>query len=531
MKRKKLTEKRTFLRRIAAALIVAVLSLTPYAAYADPNTSDTSSVSSEASDASSDAGDVSSEGSDASSASEPADAAGEEANPQDTANGVTAAVIADAKPEFTVNSEAVYMVNTDTESDIKVYAKNENASRAPASLTKIMTAIVVLENMGSLKDVVTVPGYIYDEFYGIGVSNAGIVRGEEITVEDLLYALMLRSACEAASILADYISPDNIQGFVDLMNQKAKNLGCTGTHFMNAHGLDAEGQYTTAYDMYLITKYAMQNETFAKIACSPTYTMKVTNKHSEERIIWHTNLMLSSYYGGKSYYEYISGIKTGTTDDAGRNLVTVGEKDGYHYLLVTLGAPYKDEEGVIYTENFSYTDHRNLYEWAFDVFRFTTVIEEYQSLDEVAVRFGEGTNHVTVTARSKVIMLLPKTLDVSAILVETKLPEYIDAPVVKGDKVGTAQLMLAAGTIATVDLIAENDVARSGFAYSIHLIKSFFANPWVILACVVLVLLIGVLIFFVAKERGVRRKERLHRKFGSGKPKLPKKPNTPNTWK
>lgn len=524
MKSNTFSADRAILRRIAAALIAAAISLTPCAVYADPDTSDTSS---QVSDVSSDADTSSSDTSDSSDSS---DASGEEAGPQDTANGVTAAVIADAKPEFTVNSEAVYMVNTDTESDIKVYAKNENESRAPASLTKIMTAIVVLENMGSLKDVVTVPGYIYDEFYGIGVSNAGIVRGEEITVEDLLYALMLRSACEAASILADYISPDNIQGFVDLMNAKARELGCTGTHFVNAHGLDAEGQYTTAYDMYLITKYAMQNEDFAKISCSPTYTMKVTNKHSEERTIWHTNLMLSSYYGGKSYYEYVSGIKTGTTDDAGRNLVTVGEKDGYHYLLVTLGAPYKDETGVIYSENYSYTDHRNLYEWAFDVFRFTTVIEEYQSLDEVAVRFGEGANHVTVTARQKVIMLLPKTLDVSAILVETKLPEHIDAPVVKGDVVGSAQLLLAGGTIATVDLIAENDVGRSGLAYSLHLIKQFFSNPWVILACVVLAILIGVLIFFVAKERGTRRKERLHRKFGSGKPKLPKKPNTPNTW-
>ncbi len=447
----------------------------------------------------------------------------------DDGTGVTAAVIADAKPEFDIHSKAVYMVNTDTESNIKVYAKNENERHSPASLTKIMTAIVALEHMKSLDDIVTVPGYIFDEFYGVGVSNAGIERGEEITVRDLLYALMLRSACEAGSILADYICPDDIPGFVDLMNQKAKEIGCTDTNFTNAHGLDDKKQYTTAYDMSLITAYAMKNKDFAKISCSPTYVMQKTNKH-DERKISHTNFMLSSYYGGSYYYEYVKGIKTGTTSNAGRNLVTIGEKDGYHYMLVTMGAPLEDKNGVNYPDNYSYIDQKNLYEWAFDTFRFTTVIQEYQSLNEVAVRFGENNNHVTVTAQKKVIMLLPEKLDISTILVETKLPGSIDAPVVKGDVVGTADLMLANEVIATVSLIAESDVARNGFAYSLYLVTSFFKNPWVITALVVLVILVGVLVYFVVNERKKRKKERLRRKHGKSKPPLPKKPNKPNTW-
>ncbi len=451
--------------------------------------------------------------------------------PKKDQNGITAAVIADAKPDFELHSEAIYLVNTDTESDIKVFAQNENDRRSPASLTKIMTAIITLENVKSLDEVVTAPGYIYDEFYGIGVSNAGIERGEEITVKDLLYALMLRSACEAASILADYVTEGDIPTFVAMMNNKAKELGCTNTNFVNAHGLDAENQYTTAYDMYLISRYAMKNETFAEIACSPTYVMQKTNKHSEERNIWHTNYMLSSYYGGSNYYEYARGIKTGTTDDAGRNLATVGEKEGYHYMLITLGAPYRDPEGVVYSENYSYTDHRNLYDWAFDTFRFTAVIEEYQSLDEVAVRFGEGNNHVTVTAQKKVIMLLPKTLDISTILLHVNLPEKIDAPVVKGDVVGKADLVLADEVIASVDLIAESDVARSGFAYSLHVVRSFFRNPWVIACCVVLVLLCGTLIFFVVTERKKRKNEKLRRKYGKGRSPKPKNTSRPNSWR
>ncbi len=451
--------------------------------------------------------------------------------PDTDPSGVTAAVIADAKPNFDVHSHAVYMVNTDAAADIKVYAQNENDLWSPASLTKIMTAMIVLENMESLDDVVTAPSYVFDELFGLGASNADIRHGEQITVRDLLYALMLRSACEASGILAHYICPDDPAAFVAMMNEKAKELGCTNTNFVNSHGLDAEGQYTSAYDMYLITAYAMQNETFAEIACATSYVMQPTNIHTEERKISHTNFMLSSYYGGSYYYEYAKGIKTGTTGEAGRNLITVAEKDGYNYMLVTMGAPYRDENGAQISENYSYIDHKNLYEWAFDVFRFTTVIQEYQSLDEVAVRFGENSNHVTVTAQKKVIMLLPETLDTSTILVEPTLPEYVDAPVVKGDVIGKAELKLAGEVIASVALIAENDVARSGLAYSLHLVKRFFANPWVIIACIVLLLLIGLLIFFVVGERKKRRKDKLRKKFGK-RPSMPSsRPKNPNSWR
>ncbi len=525
MKQQKNKLKGKFLNRFAAVLLAASMLVTALApasvTYASSTESETSSQESS----------TSSQETSSDTSSQEEDTASRDELPATTQEGITAAVIADAKPDFEIYSKAVYLVNTDTESDIKVFAQNENDRRSPASLTKIMTAIVVLENVDSLDEVVTAPGYIYDEFYGIGVSNADIQRGEEITVRDLLYALMLRSACEAASILADYVCPEDIPSFVDMMNQKAKALGCTNTNFVNAHGLDAEGQYTTAYDMYLIANYAMQNETFAEISCSPTYTMKVTNKHSEERNIWHTNYMLSTYYGGSNYYEYAKGIKTGTTDDAGRNLVTVGEKEGYHYLLVTLGAPYRDENGAVLSENYSYTDHRNLYNWVFDTFRFTSVIEEYQSLDEVAVRFGDNSDHVTVTAQKKVIMLLPKTLDISTILLRTNLPEEVDAPVVKGDTVGKAELVLADEVIASVDLIAESDVARSGFAYSLHLVSSFFKNPWVIVACVVLLLLCGTLIFFVVAERNKRKTEKLRKKYGKSKPKQPNKQTRPNSWR
>ncbi len=444
---------------------------------------------------------------------------------------VTAAVIADAKPDFKVNSESVYMVNTDADEPITVYSKNETERRAPASLTKIVTALVVLENVDDLSITVTAPGYIYDEFYGIGVSNAGINRGEEVTVKDLLYALMLRSACEAASILADYICPNDIPAFVTMMNEKVKEIGCTETNFVNPHGLDAEGQYTCAKDMSIITQYAMKNEQFAEIACTQSYEMAATNQHSEPRTITHTNYMLSSYYGGSYYYEYVQGIKTGTTNEAGRNLVTIGEKDGYHYLLVTLGAPYRDENGAVLSENYSYIDQKNLYEWAFDTFQFTTVIQESQSLDEVPVEFGENKNYVTVTAKQRVILLLPQSLDTSTILVKAKLPASVEAPVVKGDLVGSADLVLADTVIASVDLIAESDVARSGFAYSMHLIKNFFRNPWVIAACIILAILIVVLAAFIAAERKRRRKEKLRRKFGRKNPVTPKKNIKRNTWR
>jgi len=161
---------------------------------------------------------------------------------------------------------------------IVVYTKNPDERMHPASLTKIMTAIIALENCTDLENsVATAPTYVFDELYLKNASHADIRHGEQMRMIDLLYAMMLRSACEAAGIIADYISGGEPQKFIQMMNDKAKELGCTGTNFVNAHGLHDDDQYTTASDMQKIFAHAMKNETFAAIASSWSYELPATN--------------------------------------------------------------------------------------------------------------------------------------------------------------------------------------------------------------------------------------------------------------
>ncbi|MDF2567049.1 MAG: D-alanyl-D-alanine carboxypeptidase, partial [Oscillospiraceae bacterium] len=278
-------------------------------------------------------------------------------------------------PTHPVNSQAAYMVNTDT--GTVIYEKNADKRMYPASLTKIMTAIIAMEQTKDLdKTVVTAPSYIFDELYGQNASNADIRQGEKVTMRDLLYACILPSACEAGSIIADYIGKGSIPDFTAMMNEKAKELGATGTNFVNAHGLFDASQYTTAKDMYLITKYAMSVPGFLEIAGTYKHTMKATNKHSEKRNIYHTNLLLKNNGTNPYYYPYAKGIKTGTLDESGRNLISIASKDGYNYLLVTLGAPMSDPSGKI----LCYNDAINLYEWAFSRFKVKAILKTTETV-------------------------------------------------------------------------------------------------------------------------------------------------------
>lgn len=415
------------------------------------------------------------------------------------------------KLNFDTNSRYVYMVNTDT--DTVVYAQNEHERTYPASLTKIMTAIIALENVKDLEGtVVTAPAYIYNEFAGMNVSTADIRRGEDVRMIDLLYAMMLQSSCEASSIIADYVGKGSIPVFVQMMNEKAKEIGAVNTQFTNAHGLYDELQYTTAYDMYLITKYALDKfPIFETIATSQRYLMPQTNIHSERYVV-HTNRMLSKNLGGDMYYQYVKGIKTGSIDQIGKNLVSLGSKDGYNYLLVTIGAPTKDANGEYLDQNGSYVDAKNLYEWAFDTFREQIVLEKGQIVTEVPVALSAKQDYVALVASKEVLTLLPKDADLSTVKYISTAEENVKAPVKKGDVLGRLQLSLAGEIIAEVELTAFEDVERSSFLYGVDVVKRFLDKTVVkVLLAVLFVLIVLYIIFSVSYRNKKRRQRRQNR--------------------
>lgn len=247
----------------------------------------------------------------------------EEKNNKETKNVIetTANVIEAPK----INSRAAVVI--DRKSKTILYGKNENTKKAMASTTKIMTAMVVIQNT-NLDNIVE----ISKKAAGTGGSRLGLKTGDRISVKDLLYGLLLRSGNDAAVALAEYVGGD-IEGFAQLMNQNAEELNLNNTHFITPHGLDQEEHYTTAYELAILTNYALNNQVFAQIVNTKTYTITI-NGYS--KALNNTNELLGNLNG-------VYGVKTGFTNGAGRCLVTSAKRENMDIICVVLGADTKKD--------------------------------------------------------------------------------------------------------------------------------------------------------------------------------------------
>lgn len=428
-----------------------------------------------------------------------------------------------------IYSEGVYMVNMDT--DIVLYAKNEQKRFFPASTTKIMTAIVVLEYCPDLNAIVRVGNDCTNEFW-LGnpnkedVSNAAFEAGQKnLTYKDCLYALMVVSACEAANVLALNIS-GTIEDFTALMNKKALDIGCTGTHFSNAHGLWEEDNYSTPFDMYLISRYAYDHVPgFMEICDTASYKFPANSHNPDGYTLYTTNELMRT--SSDFYLDYVHGIKTGSIDyyytrneeggydkhPGGRCLVTTAQKDGYTYMIVTMQAPYHDEEGKKY--NYSARDHYKLYEWAYSSFAYQTVVSKDQILSEVMVDQGEN-DRLQLISKDDYVTIVPKNLVTeegnSAATNEdpgpvqkkiTTLYENVVAPVTKGEVLAKLEVIYQGETIKTVDLVAAKSIERSQIAYLADKAKSLGETSWFF----PLLLLLGLCILADIILMSVRRRK------------------------
>lgn len=373
--------------------------------------------------------------------------------------------------EVEFESKIVYMESLDR--GTVIFNKNSDKKTSEASLTKITTAMVVLDNCKDLDTVVTVSQKVMDTLAGTNSSTAGISVGEQLTVRQLLNLMLIKSANEAASILADYVGGD-IASFVEMMNKFAADLGCKNTHYTNPHGLDEEDHYSTAEDIAKIIKYALKNETFREIVASPSYTLEATNKR--DTISYpSTNLMLQS--NSMYYYEYCKGIKTGTTENAGKCLASYATKNGYSYLCIIIGAPEKDSNG--YAVNYAFKETKKAYEWVFNNIKLKVVAEPSDVVTVVDVDLAKKVDHVRLVPSEEATALVPASVDPSAILIEPikdSIPKDIKAPIKAGTVLGKANVMYAGDVLYTIDLVAGENVDRSFFSYIGYLIKNFFSS-------------------------------------------------------
>lgn len=422
---------------------------------------------------------------------------------------VPAFALDDPKP----HSTAAIVVDGDNNEIL--YDFNAYEKRYPASVTKIMTTLVVLRaiDAGELtldtqvtasKQAVTLPE---------GSSTAGIVEGEVLTIEQLLYCDLVPSGNEACNILAEALCGSE-EAFVERMNQTAADLGMTGTHFANPHGLHDPDHYSTAYDIYLMASAAMKYDIFRKIVSTATYTLEPTNKVSEPRVLHSTNALISNWYVSGVTYSKAIGIKTGYTEEAGRCLASAAvDEQGRTFYCVVLGSEYAQDAAGNW-KFYSFSESSRLLEWAFENFTRTTLLSETSDnvIREIPVTLGGDVGHVLAQPVGSIEATMPNDFDPAQAEVRMELPDSLEAPVAKGQEVGSVSLVYNGVTYGTLTMVATDDVARSNFQYTMKLVSDTWDLWWVkaLVIAVVVLLLLGIL--YVVLFRPFRRTRR--RKYG-----------------
>ena len=346
-------------------------------------------------------------------------------------------------PNFTLASEGAILIDSATGKIL--YGKNENKKLYPASTTKILTAIIAIENCkpsdkitASYNAVMSLPA---------GYSNAAIQPNETLTFQELLDMFLIHSANEVGTIFAEHIS-GTVEDFAILMNQKVAEIGCKNTHFTNPSGIHDAEHYSTAYDMALIARYCMKNQTFRNTVSKRSCTIAPTDKY-EERYFRNTNDLLnpSSDY----YYEYAIGTKTGYTSQAKRCLVATSLKDDLELITVVLGA--KSE-----LTDTRYLDTINLFEYGYSNYKVGKIATKNSVVDEITIENGTtDTKNVSLLLKNDISGIIPKTFNVSTYKPSIKLNDLIAAPIKEGDVLGKITYTID-GTEYSSDLVANHSV-------------------------------------------------------------------------
>ncbi len=350
--------------------------------------------------------------------------------------------------EFTIDAGAYALI--ELKSNTILYSKELDMKRFPASLTKIMTCMLAIE-YGNLQDTLTVSASALENLSEFG-SSAGLVEGEQLTLENMLYCIMLWSANEGCNVIGEYISQD-VASFVDLMNETAKALGMENTHFANTHGLHDENHYTTVRDLTILTRWAWENETFRRFATATTHEVPATNK-SDARLLHTTNYLTATDVDSRYFYSLASGIKTGFTTPAGGCLVSTATDGDAEYLSIVMGCDL-----ISNAEDMRFIETKRLFRHAFDTYAFVQVLSNSTMLGQPEVKNADGRSNVVVHAKDDAIVLLPKEYNPQDIIVKLRYQGELTAPLQAAQSVGSVSIVYQGVELATSDLITLTEVA------------------------------------------------------------------------
>lgn len=390
---------------------------------------------------------------------------------------------------YELHSHAAMLISLDT-GDV-LYAKNENERVYPASITTLMTAIVMIENIDDLDNTyLTYSNEMNNLILGTGVVVYHLKVGEQIKARDALASLLLASHGDVTYAIAEHIG-GSLEGFVELMNAKAEELGLSNTHYVNPIGLHDDNHYTSATDIYKLAKYAFEIEIIKELTSKATYRIE-SDGNKSAKVITNSNMMLNP--NSNVYYKPTVCGKTGFTDEAGRCLVSIASNSGYNYMAIVLNS--KTVNG---TRN-EFVDSANMYRWAFRNFEYKNILSTSTPVSEMPVNVSNDTDFVQLALQNGLEALLPIKADSSTITIEPHLLyESVDAPVSKGDILGTADIYYAEEKIGTVNLVAVNDISVSYFRKIIRdtgvTIKKVFTSP--IMIAVYILIGIGAIVLIV----------------------------------
>ncbi len=405
------------------------------------------------------------------------------------------------EPEAIAGNAAILV---DYDSGRTLYAQNADEIITPASTTKIMTALLVIEAIErgelTMDEQLTAKQSILDGVHYDGSRvKPYIVDGEIMTIRDYMYCMMLESDCVSCDILAERVS-GSVDAFVSVMNARAAELGCQDTCFLNTHGYPVDGHYTTARSIMLITREALNHESFREMVDSIRYTVPKTNKNEQRLIynsnwtIWNPEEIKSKYT--KYYYPYAHGVKTGSSDKSGHCLSAYAVNGDVRLISVITGAVIANPSEGEWV-NQSFTETARLFDWGFRNFRSRAAVSVGEEVASVPVT-GSREEYVSAAASEAASLLIPSDSDVGDITTKIDLTsETVAAPVSSGDVLGSLKIYYKDELCSTIPLVAAKDIAVKVKE------KPTGGTLALLIALMVLVVVTAITILYITNTRGI----------------------------
>jgi len=402
---------------------------------------------------------------------------------------------------------ALAVVLSDKTTGDIIFAENEHTPLHPASTTKVMTALLAVEALDrgdiSIADLLTVTPAALADMVPAG-SNIGLEVGEQMSFEALLFSIMLESANDASNVLAEYLG-GTISGFIEMMNERAVQLGARNTNFMNPHGLTQDGHVSTAYDIFRISQYAIQNPRFVELYSWQERPHAATNMRAAG-FFTSTNQLTNPE--SPYYFSGASGVKTGFTSASGHSLISTATRSDISLMAVVMGvAP--NQEGVTH-----FTESALLYNWVFENFTHQELFPAGHEITSVPIALGSDTATIGLLLDRSASALVHIGTDPSTdmqqeiTLFSEEAGEPLTAPIQQGDILGELLLHAEGRTFAPIPLIASESVSISRLSYFQSEFENTFSSLWVRLVIVALLILVTLYIVYTIRFNMRKRRQR-----------------------